>query len=68
MLGPVFSSARTSGSHLLEFHFAISAFGVNASAKSSTSINLRISTTASPFGKTFEVRFTNSIASSSDFT
>ncbi len=33
----------------LNFTFAISSFGVNPSPKSSMSINLRISTTASPF-------------------
>ena len=33
----------------LNFTFAISSFGVNPSPKSSISINLRISTTASPF-------------------
>src|SRR3954470_8247312 len=38
------------GGHL-NFTFAISAFGVNPSPKSSMSISLRISTTASPFGK-----------------
>jgi hypothetical protein len=35
---------------------------------SSTSISLRISITASPFGKMRGARFTHSIASSSDFT
>ena len=63
-----FSSARTRASIYLIFTFAISGFGVNPSPKSSTSITLRISTSASPFGKMFGVRFTHSIASSSDFT
>src|SRR3954447_4411821 len=50
------------------FTFAISGFGVNVSPKSSTSISLRISTSASPLGKMFGNRFTTSIASSFDFT
>src|SRR5437868_10559829 len=54
-------------SHLI-FTFAISGFGVNAAPKSSTSITLRISTSASPFlEKAFGARFTHSIASSRDF-
>ena len=52
----------------LNFTFAISGFGVNPSPKSSTSINLRISTSASPFEETFGARFTHSIASYNDFT
>src|SRR2546421_8016908 len=55
-------------SHLI-FTFSISGFGVNASPKSSRSITLRISTSASPSGeKAFGSRFTNSIASSQAFT
>src|SRR5256714_14296864 len=54
-------------SHLI-FTFAISGLGVNASPKSSRSITLRISTSASPSGeKAFGARFTHSIASSRDF-
>ena len=47
------------------FTFSISGFGVNASPKSSISITLRISTCASPFGKTFGVRFTQGSISAS---
>jgi hypothetical protein len=52
----------------LNLTFAISGFGVNPSPKSSTSINLRISTSALPFGEQFGARLTQSIASASDFT
>src|SRR5262245_38412839 len=51
----------------LNFTFAISGFGVNPSPKSSTSISLRISTTALPF-EMYGARFTHSIASASDCT
>ena len=50
-----------------ELHFRDFPFGVNPH-EISTSISLRISTSALPFGKTFGVRFTTSIASSSEFT
>src|SRR6478672_483179 len=54
--------------HYLYFTFAISSFAVKPSPKSSMSISLRISTSASPFGKNFGARFTHSIASSFDLT
>lgn len=70
VLIPVSDSLRRAprASIYLIFTFAISGFGVNASPKSSTSITLRISTSASPFEERFGARFTHSIASSSDFT
>src|SRR5262245_38550588 len=62
----VSTSSRTS--IYLIFTLSMSGFGLNSSPKSSTSMTLRISTSASPFGKMFGTRFTHSIASSFDFT